>query len=126
MGEEYYLNPHIEFLPVGSGEGVIVGGPIRKEGYYVFPCCDPLCCRPYGPFPNPLEALGWSREVMALSAVPVEDPIYARSRREARMSSRGRRSLFRRRARGLMRTRRIGPVRLDPSWRRAPSGLKRR
>jgi hypothetical protein len=126
VGDEYYLNPRIEFMAAGMGRGAIVGGPIRREGYYVFACCDPLCCRPYGPFASPGEALEWSRQVMALHDMPEDDPVYARAQRDALMGQTGRgarHGRFRRRSLTMARFRRWGSGRSAPARRR---GLVRR
>jgi hypothetical protein len=33
-----------------AGQEDVAGGPIRASGFYVDPLCDPMCCRPKGPF----------------------------------------------------------------------------
>lgn len=35
-------------------------GPLRAEGFYVDPYCDPGCCRPSGPFPSQEAAREWA------------------------------------------------------------------
>jgi hypothetical protein len=35
---------------ITAGHEDVAGGPIRASGYYVDPYCDPMCCRPKGPY----------------------------------------------------------------------------
>jgi hypothetical protein len=38
------------------------GGPAREAGFYIMPFCDPMCCRPAGPFITAAVALAWARQ----------------------------------------------------------------
>ena len=49
----------IVFCLEGDGDGEFRGGPVRRAGYYVMPFCDPMCCRPYGPFEDRAVARAW-------------------------------------------------------------------
>ncbi|WP_328798947.1 NAD(P)H-binding protein [Rhodovarius lipocyclicus] len=55
---EWFLNAQATYYERGDR---VADGPIRCEGFYVDPFCDPGCCRPCGPFPTKAAALEWSR-----------------------------------------------------------------
>jgi|ETNmetMinimDraft_23_1059889.scaffolds.fasta_scaffold309077_1 hypothetical protein len=56
----YFMDPHVQFLLASDEE--VAGGAITESGYYVFPFCDPMCCRPAGPFRSVVEAREWARK----------------------------------------------------------------
>jgi hypothetical protein len=49
------------WLSVGDWDGEMQGGPAREAGYYMMPCCNPICCRPAGPFITAAAVLAWAR-----------------------------------------------------------------
>lgn len=50
----------VRFLPQGFAE--VAGGPIAVAGWYVVPCCDPVCCPPHGPFASEAAARAWAKD----------------------------------------------------------------
>jgi hypothetical protein len=67
----YYRNPVVVWFEAGHGvDGVVVGGPLPKSGFYVMHHCGHAdCCRPEGPFDNEAEAREWSRQNLVLPYV---------------------------------------------------------
>jgi hypothetical protein len=55
--DDYYLTPPISYLSEGED---CAGGPLTEDGWYVMHFCDPMCCRPTGPFLTREEALEYS------------------------------------------------------------------
>lgn len=58
---EYYSDPTIRFFLEGEEADEWVDGPVKEAGYYIMPWCTPMCCRPWGPFPDQVTAREWSR-----------------------------------------------------------------
>jgi hypothetical protein len=63
--QRYYSYPSIHWLSVGDWDGEMIGGPAREAGFYVIPYCNPMCCRPAGPFITAAVALAWARQELA-------------------------------------------------------------
>jgi hypothetical protein len=58
----YYHYPTIFWLSVGDWGDEMRDGPAREAGFYIKPFCDPMCCRPAGPFITAAVALAWARQ----------------------------------------------------------------
>ncbi len=56
--QRFYAEPPAVWRMVGDGD--VNGGPITESGWYVDPYCDPLCCRPFGPFRTLEDACAWT------------------------------------------------------------------
>jgi hypothetical protein len=60
--QRYYHYPTIFWLSVGEWGDEIRGGPAREAGFCIMPSCNPMCCRPAGPFVAAAVALAWARQ----------------------------------------------------------------
>jgi hypothetical protein len=60
--QRYYDYPTIFWLSVGDWGDEMRSGPAREAGFYILPFCDPMCCRPAGPFVTAAVALAWARQ----------------------------------------------------------------
>lgn len=56
----WFLSEPVRFYKFGEE---VADGPLRSEGFYVDPYCDPGCCRPDGPFPTEEAARDWSKRL---------------------------------------------------------------
>lgn len=67
----YLWDPPIYWYDVGEAGDEIYGGPVTQAGWYIHPYCDPMCCRPEGPFATREEALSRTRQEYFEQKYPV-------------------------------------------------------
>lgn len=48
--DDYLADPYIAYHKSGDCAGEWIGGEATRSGFYIYPFCDPMCCRPEGPF----------------------------------------------------------------------------
>jgi hypothetical protein len=65
--DSYFIDPEIVYHSKCERPGDWRGGRVTATGYYVYPYCDPRCCRPTGPFADKETALEWSHSQMGRS-----------------------------------------------------------
>lgn len=59
----HYLSVRgIYWYEVGEAADEFYGGPVTQAGWYIYPYCEPMCCRPEGPFATREEALRHTRQ----------------------------------------------------------------